>query len=65
MDEKKISDLTLEEYRKVRYRTKLKNKEFSIVRAKSLKEQGMSTSDIGRELGVSEATVYLWLNRSK
>lgn len=35
----------------------------NIARAKSLKEDGLNTSEIGRKMGVNESTVRSWLNK--
>lgn len=41
---------------------KNERRKLQVDRAKSLKEDGMSTSEIGREMGVNESTVRSWLN---
>jgi DNA-binding NarL/FixJ family response regulator len=59
---KKEFGLTLEEYRNEKAWANFTRRELNVSRAKSLKDQGMGPSEIGREMGVTESTVRSWLN---
>jgi DNA-binding CsgD family transcriptional regulator len=54
--------LTTTQYRAEKAIAKNERRQLDVARAKSLKEDGLNTSEIGREMGVNESTVRSWLN---
>lgn len=59
---KKEFGLTTSQYRTEKAIAKDERRMLDVARAKSLKEDGLSTTEIGREMGVNESTVRSWLN---
>lgn len=60
---KKAFGLTTTQYRIEKSICKDERRILEVKRAKSLKEDGLSTSEIGRQMGVNESTVRSWLNQ--
>lgn len=54
--------LTTTQYRTEKALAKDERRMLDVARAKSLKEDGLNTTEIGREMGVNESTVRSWLN---
>ena len=54
--------LTTTQYRTEKSLAKDERRMYNVARAKSLKEDGLGDSEIGRKLGVNESTVRSWLN---
>ena len=54
--------LTTTQYRTEKALAKDERRALNVARAKSLSEDGMGATDIGKELGVRESTVRSWLN---
>lgn len=52
------------EFRNYRSVATNERRRLNVDRAKSLKSDGLSTSEIGRQMGVNESTVRSWLNAS-
>lgn len=59
---KKEFGLTTTEYRAQKAAAKNERRALDVARAKSLKEDGLSTSEIGRQMGVNESTVRSWFD---
>ena len=59
---KKEFGLTTTQYRTEKALAKDERRMLDVARAKSLKEDGLNTTEIGREMGVNESTVRSWLN---
>lgn len=59
---KKEFGLTLEEYRNEKSWANYTRRELNVSRAKSLKEQGLGNTEIGKQMGVNESTVRSWLD---
>lgn len=55
---------TTKDFRNYRSVAVNERRRLNVDRAKSLKADGLSTSEIGRQLGVNESTVRSWLNAS-
>ena len=62
---KKAFGLTTSQYRIEKSICNDERKALDIARAKSLKEDGLSTSEIGRKMGVNESTVRGWFNQEQ
>ena len=60
---KKEFGLTTTQYRKEKSICKDERRMLDVARAKSLKEDGLGNSEIGRKMGVNESTVRSWLNQ--
>lgn len=54
--------ITTTQYRAEKANAKNERRMLDVARAKSLKEDGLGATEIGREMGVSESTVRSWLN---
>ena len=54
--------LTTSQYRIEKSLAKDERRALNVARAKSLKEDGLGETEIGRQLGVNESTVRSWLN---
>lgn len=54
--------LTTTQYRSQKAIAKSERRSLDVARAKSLKEDGLNTSQIAREMGVRESTVRSWFN---
>ena len=54
--------LTTTEYRAEKSIASSERRKLSVARAKALKEDGLSATEIGKEMGVNESTVRSWLN---
>lgn len=54
--------LTTTQYRTEKSLAKNERRALNVARAKSLKEDGLGDTEIGRQLGVNESTVRSWLN---
>ena len=50
------------EFRKQKSLAKNERRAYQVARAKSLREDGLSTMEIGRKMGVNESTVRSWFN---
>ena len=59
---KKEFGLTTTQYRAEKAIAKNERRMLDVARAKSLREDGKSATEIGREMGVNESTVRSWLN---
>lgn len=59
---KKEFGLTTTQYRTEKALAKDERRMLQVARAKSLKEDGLSPTEIGREMGVNESTVRSWLD---
>jgi DNA-directed RNA polymerase specialized sigma24 family protein len=59
---KKEFGLTTTQYRAEKALAKNERRQLDVARAKSLKEDGLGYTEIGREMGVNESTVRSWLN---
>lgn len=59
---KKEFGMTTSEYRIQKKLAKDERRMLNVARAKSLKEDGLNDSEIGRQMGVNESTVRSWLN---
>lgn len=59
---KKEFGMTTTQYRAQKGIAKDERRMYNVARAKSLKEDGLGDSEIGRQLGVNESTVRSWLN---
>ena len=59
---KKVFGLTTTQYRIEKSLAKDERRMLNVARAKSLKEDGLGDTEIGRKLGVNESTVRSWLN---
>ena len=55
--------LTSTDYRREKSICKDERRMLNVARAKSLKEDGLSTSEIGRKMGVNESTVRGWFDK--
>lgn len=62
---KKEFGLTTSQYRIEKSICNDERKALNIARAKSLKEDGLSTSEIGRRMGVNESTVRGWFDQEQ
>ena len=60
---KKEFGLTTTQYRIEKSISKDERRMLDVARAKSLKEDGLGPSDIGKQMGVNESTVRSWLNQ--
>ena len=60
---KKEFGLTTTQYRIEKSICKDERRMLDVARAKSLKEDGLGASEIGRKMGVNESTVRSWLNQ--
>lgn len=54
--------LTTTQYRSQKAAAKNERRALDVAKAKSLKEDGLSTSEIGRRMGVNESTVRSWFD---
>lgn len=54
--------LTTTQYRTEKSLAKNERRMYNVARAKSLKEDGLGETEIGRRMGVNESTVRSWLN---
>ena len=52
----------LKEYREEKSKARFERRQLDVARAKSLKEDGLGPTDIGREMGIPESTVRSLLN---
>ena len=59
---KKEFGLTTTEYRAEKAIASTERRKLNVARAKSLKEDGLSATEIGKQMGVNESTVRSWLN---
>lgn len=59
---KKEFGIGLEDYRNEKYWSEYTRREQNVAQAKSMKEKGMGTSAIAKEMGVNESTVRSWLD---
>lgn len=59
---KKEFGLTTTQYRTEKALAKDERRAYDVARAKSLKEDGLNTSEIGRQMGINESTVRSLLN---
>jgi DNA-binding CsgD family transcriptional regulator len=59
----KAFGLTTTQYRIEKSISKDERRMLDVARAKSLKEDGLGPSDIGKKMGVNESTVRSWLNQ--
>lgn len=59
---KKEFGLTTSQYRTEKSLAKDERRMLDVARAKSLKEDGLGYTEIGRQMGVNESTVRSWLN---
>lgn len=59
---KKEFGMTTTQYRSEKAIAKNERRMLDVARAKSLKEDGLGATEIGREMGVNESTVRSWLN---
>ena len=59
---KKEFGLTTTQYRTEKALAKDERRMLNVARAKSLREDGLGNTEIGREMGVSESTVRSWLD---
>ena len=55
--------LTTTQYRTEKSIATTERRALNVARAKSLKEDGLNDTEIGREMGVNESTVRSWLNQ--
>ena len=60
---KKEFGLTTTQYRTEKSLANSERRMLTVARAKSLKEDGLTDSEIGRQMGVNESTVRSWLNQ--
>lgn len=58
----KTFGLSVKEYRMEKSLCNNERRMYQVQRAKSLKEDGLSTSEIGRKMGVNESTVRSWFD---
>ena len=59
---KEAFGLTTTQYRTEKALAKDERRMLDVAKAKSLKEDGLSTTEIGRKMGVNESTVRSWFN---
>lgn len=65
ISEKEIADslgMTTTQLRSEKSLAKAERRKLDVARAKSLKEDGLGATEIGRKMGVNESTVRSWLN---
>lgn len=61
---KEAFGLTTTQYRTEKALAKDERRMLNVARAKSLKEDGLNDSEIGRQMGVNESTVRSWFNEN-